>query len=153
MEPIKWRDKLSIDNGIIDDDHRHLIEIINKFHFRATEVTFSSVEQLIDILDELKYYAETHFRREEELQKIAGYPYQDAHRQTHAHLILQLENLTAETAQASGSYIGAMTDKIAVFLHDWLINHVVKGDVQMKPFIAKMRSHAATMGRLADTSR
>ena len=44
MEPIKWRDKLSIDNGVIDDDHRHLIEIINKFHFRATEVTFSSVE-------------------------------------------------------------------------------------------------------------
>ena len=28
---IHWRKKMSVDGGVIDQDHKHLIEIINQF--------------------------------------------------------------------------------------------------------------------------
>ncbi len=63
---------LSIDNGVIDGDHQHLIDIINDFIVAATEEVETA--HLEGILAMLASHTETHFSREEELQRAVGYP-------------------------------------------------------------------------------
>ena len=69
---IQWRDALCIDNGPIDADHKHLIGLINEL--LDLKAHSSRDEKFIEILNKLKAYTVVHFRREEELQKAAGFP-------------------------------------------------------------------------------
>lgn len=147
MEPIKWRDKLNIDNGVIDEDHHYLVDIINKFREKVGH--FESADDAVEILKELKFYTGKHFQREEELQKVARYPYLDAHHNEHIHLIKLLESLMEETGGTSGNYLNTeMGQKIGEFLRDWLIDHLIGSDLRMKPYVDKMTDHAAGMSKL-----
>jgi hemerythrin len=38
---------------------------------------------------------------------------------------------------------------MAAFLHHWLVDHIIKSDLRMKPYAARMAPHAATMKPLA----
>ena len=63
---ITWRDKMSINNGgVIDQDHKNLIEIINRFGEIAADGL--DKEEAAEILYALKFYTQTHFGREEQL--------------------------------------------------------------------------------------
>src|SRR6266545_3261240 len=73
MLPIRWRREMSVDNGIIDDDHRHLIDIINSFSYHRARGR-ADLPHAMDCLNALKFYANTHFAREERLQLMVGYP-------------------------------------------------------------------------------
>lgn len=48
---IEWDERLSIDKGVIDEDHQKLIEIINRF--LKKDGKYESAQELVDILDEL----------------------------------------------------------------------------------------------------
>jgi len=60
---IQWREKMTIDDGVIDQDHRHLIDIINRFENAAKDGL--TLSEGLEILFALKFYASTHFKREE----------------------------------------------------------------------------------------
>ena len=63
---IKWTDRLAIDNGIIDQGHRVIIDVTNQF--LAMKNTAGKVE-LAGVLSDLEHYARSHFWRESELQR------------------------------------------------------------------------------------
>jgi len=151
---ISWRDAMSVDNGPIDNDHRHLIGIINEFS--EAKPRSADLAKLHGILDELDHYAKTHFAREESLQRSVRYTYADAHRHEHENLVVQLDAMRAEfttltraapaspeqpTADASAAdvAVAAAHAKMAAFLGHWLIDHILKSDLRMKPFVAPLR--------------
>lgn len=147
MKPIEWNEKLSVDNGVIDNDHKFLLKIINKF--RDEVGRFETAEDAIKILDLLRSYAQQHFSREEQLQRDADFPYHDAHHNAHIQLIKKLDTLIEETRPTSGKYLNeSMGEKIGDFLHDWLINHVIENDLRMKPHVEKMLVMAGGMAGL-----
>ena len=65
MVGIEWSDRISVDGGVIDADHKHLIMISNLF---LTSGSDTSHEALCEIIDDLEHYATAHFRREEDIQ-------------------------------------------------------------------------------------
>lgn len=147
MKPIEWYDKLTIDNGLIDEDHHILLDIINEF--RAEVGHFKSSDDAMATLESLKLYSEQHFRREEELQRAAKFPYREAHHSEHLLLIQKLEIMMQETSAASGEYLNTvMGEKIGQFLKIWLMEHVLDSDLRMKPYVEKMRSLSGQMGNL-----
>lgn len=147
MKPIKWNDKLSVDHGLIDKDHHFLIKIIN--NFREQVGHFNSSDEAMEILKALKFYSKKHFGREEELQRVAKFPYREAHHNEHMHLIMKLEKLMEETQDASGDYLNTvMGEKIGEFLHDWLIDHVLYSDLRMKPHVEHMKELSKKLGEL-----
>lgn len=158
---IQWREEMSIDGGLIDGDHRHLISIMNEFC--AASPTEDSRDRLLSILDRLNIYTTIHFRREEQLQRAVHYPYIDAHHHEHGDLLRDLysihEGLTASVAAPPAEDAspddndpaatptpptvdpGAIVEahrKVAEFLHHWLIDHIIKSDLRMKPFAKRM---------------
>jgi len=146
---IVWRDQMSVDGGLIDQDHRVLIGIINEF--ATTEPTASAIPALERILAKLDRYTQIHFEREEKLQRAIVYPYHEAHRRSHGDLIRQLsevrEELKAKAAIAKPEDIAATHAKMGEFLHHWLIDHIIEADLRMKPYTAEIRSHAHKLSR------
>ena len=148
MTEIAWREKMSIDHAMIDEDHRHLIEIINRFTRMAQ--SFSSPADALEILFALKFYTKSHFDREETLQRLAGYPYFDAHCQEHAELIRELDDMIAQTQAADGASITEISRGTAELLHTWLVDHIIKSDLRLAPYVEAMKTHMSGIGALQD---
>lgn len=133
--PIEWRDEMNVDNGIIDDDHKFLIQTINAFEVAITkQKTNLIINQGLKLL---KHYTIVHFQREEELQLKSQYLYYDAHVKEHKELIKRLDEIIQQYKK-DNNY---SSKKLLEFLKDWLISHIINSDLRMKPFISKMRGN------------
>lgn len=149
---ITWRDEMSVDGGVIDDDHRQLILVINRF--TGAEGDGATPKQLASILLELRHYASVHFRREESLQQAANYPYLSAHRHEHHDLTVRLNQIIEAFQAAPTTGDGrALRAEIGDLLRTWLINHVISSDLRMRPFVGRMRTHAKSLSQLRSTAR
>jgi len=91
---IQWREKMTIDDGVIDQDHKHLIDIINRFEKTAQDGL--TLNEGLEILFALKFYASTHFKREEQLQRLIDFPFFEAHKREHEELIEKLTEIIDE---------------------------------------------------------
>ncbi len=147
---ISWDDRLAIDGGTIDDDHKKIIEIINRFLGKVG--SFESAAELIGILEELHSQANDHFRREEELQRLIKYPERDVHFTEHNRLSTKLDKLIEEVRPTSGSYVNIMGHKVADFIHEWLFSHILKSDMKMKPFVKNAGMPADNDDETAETA-
>lgn len=129
--PIQWREQFNVGNDLIDSDHQYLLEIINK---AESSLLANNHPQLTALLDELARYGKAHFQREEIIARAAGYPKSDQLHISHGELVAKLAEFRDGTDAAwTPESVAAFTG----FLRDWLINHVIKEDMLMKPWLIK----------------
>lgn len=126
-----WRSQFSVGNDLIDSDHQYLLEIINR-----AEVCLKATNAgaLTSVLDELATYGLSHFEREELVAKAVGYPKADQLHESHTALVA---HLTKFREGVGSSWTQAQRDGFIAFLRDWLIQHVIKEDMCMKPWLTK----------------
>jgi len=137
---IEWREELSIDKGPIDDDHKHLVMIINKYEAAANQQRVD-FDLILRLLRELRDYTEEHFAREEELQVRALYPFHDAHKHEHADLVRKFDEMVIrfkEVRQGAGG--PAFVRDLGKFLRQWLIDHIINSDRRMIPYVKRMHN-------------
>jgi len=129
--PIQWRDQFSVGNDLVDDDHKYLLEIINR-----AEASLQAHQHvaLSTVLDELAHYGQGHFEREEAVARAVGYPKADQLHASHEALVQSLAKFRAELGESWTPDAGA---QFASFLRDWLVQHVIKEDLPMKPWMTK----------------
>ncbi len=143
---IFWSNDMVIDGGLIDEDHRQLLEIINRFEATATRGTIlSSVE---DTLKSLHEYAEVHFRREEELQREIKFPHAASHRREHERLEKILEDVIHEATQLGREERRKTIVDTVDLLRDWLMEHILKSDMEMKPYFDRMKKDGTAISDL-----
>lgn len=126
-----WRHQFSVGNDLIDSDHKYLLEIINRAELCLQAV---DVAALTSVLDELANYGKSHFDREEIVARAVGYPKADLLHVSHTVLV---EHLKKFREAMGSSWPQAKVDEFVTFLRDWLIQHVIKEDMQMKPWLTK----------------
>jgi hemerythrin len=144
---IVWRDQMAIDGGVIDDDHKCLIAIVNDFE--AIVPGPGLERELETILDRLEAYGRLHFEREERLQAAASFPDAKAHARAHQDLLRRLIEMRAVGKAAQGRrQLAAYHDRLCAFLHHWLVDHIVTADLAMRPFVARIRAHTHDLGTL-----
>jgi hemerythrin len=144
MRRIQWRDGMSVDRGMIDEDHRHLIDIINRFAGYMARGGGDAAGAL-DILSALKFYAATHFEREERLQRLAEYPESERHHHEHQGLVATLHDIIARTRAIGAGDASAVADELSLLLRRWLMEHIIQLDLRMKPYADRMRRLAADL--------
>ena len=128
---LQWRDGLSVGNDVIDSDHKYLIEIINRVE---KSLGRNDRAGLTNSLDSLVHYSKTHFSAEEKIAHAVGYTHVPRLHDAHEKLIDKLDQIRAEIGDEWSS---ASVEHFTELLRDWLINHVIKEDFLMKPFIVK----------------
>ncbi len=122
---IEWSDELSIGVDCIDDDHKILLEQLNK----CQKLVAGEGGDLGVILDNLSDYTASHFKREESVMESCGYPGLANHRQVHRLLIKQLE-------EKRKLYQKDMLTEHALllFLNSWLVDHIKTMDRAYAPY-------------------
>ena len=122
---LEWTDELSIGIACIDDDHKILLDQVNK----CQKLIAGEDGNLGDILDNLSSYTASHFKREESVMELCGYPGLANHRQVHRLLIKQL----AEKRQLYQK--GMLNEQtLLVFLNSWLVDHIKTMDRAYAPY-------------------
>jgi hemerythrin len=144
--PIEWRDKMSVSDPGIDQDHKTLIQLINIY-----EATINSgcCREVKTVFDRLVDFAYSHFEREEQIQMRVGYPYKDDHASIHHELVVGITMFTTNLCPYKKTICPAdcrekvrtiSKESVNEFFHHWFVDHVIKEDLKMKPFIESARA-------------
>ncbi|HEY8037982.1 MAG TPA: hemerythrin domain-containing protein [Methylobacter sp.] len=141
--PIKWDSRFSVDNIIIDMEHKLLLSLLN-----ALEVVLRNPHEkdsLRFFIDQLYESARDHFHHEEKLQLKYMFPYYEENKKGHEALIVELDTIRneiynfIEKADTSQDEADRMSKEINHVLRDWLVEHILKSDIKMKGFMNDAR--------------
>lgn len=112
---IEWTEDLSMGIDVIDDDHKKVVELLNRCQQTATH----DKEELNLVLDELLAFAGNHFTVEETIMAACSYPGLANHRQVHQLLTQQVTEILRRTEQG----VTTLEDLVS-FLNSWLVDHI-----------------------------
>ena len=143
---ISWTDALSIDDGVIDQDHKWLIGLVNEF---KTEKALP-FDVLHEMVYQLERYTEIHFVREEDLQRRVGFPLHDDHVREHRSLSARVRSLHKRLHDSGDA--AQLQSEAFDLLEDWFLRHIQGHDVDMRPYAAQLRLHGATLPALEHSS-
>ena len=132
MLHIDWTDDYRIDGGTIDDEHRTLLGLANRV-FALTSAR-GQLAEVIDLVQALFRYIETHFEHEEELMAEVNYPDMVSHIVKHRTITRRLtESLRS---QQDIERIGQYMQHIML---DWVVRHILAEDMAFGRFLACQR--------------
>jgi hemerythrin-like metal-binding protein len=117
MAFFNWSDSLSVGVKASDDDHKKLIDMLNRLYEGMKNG--QGKEVVGKVLHDLIRYTKFHFAREEEFFAKTGYPALE-HKREHAELVKQAEELQSRHKSGECALSIATLD----FLKDWLIIHI-----------------------------
>ncbi len=125
---VEWSDALSVGIEEIDEQHKVLVELVNRMHQAIHARRGSDVVK--GILAELVDYTRIHFAVEESLMRILDYPGYEAHKIAHEALyrhVIQLQ----EKVETGRTAIGF---ELMHFLKNWLTKHIMEQDMNYSAF-------------------
>lgn len=129
MAYFEWADDLVIDHGPIDDDHRHLVELVNQLHTATSEG--KGIEVVDGILKNLIEYTKGHLRREEALMTALRFPQLAQHKVYHDRFTEHIDALKQK--YDAGSITVAA--QLSTVLRDWLSIHIRRSDKEIRYFM------------------
>lgn len=128
---------------MIDDGHKRLIDMMNQFEDAVGKnpVDHQTVrEVLLGLVD----YTREYFSHEEELQRSIHYPFYASHCRAHREVLRKLATIFAAYAQAQGAERNHIIRGITDFLKEWLVDHIIREDLRMKPYITNPNGRRIT---------
>ena len=127
-----FNDNLLTGNNLIDEQHREIIEKINKL-VNTCENGSCQMES-VKMLDFLADYTEKHFQEEEELQREVGYPGLVEHKKRHDEFrvaVKELHEMLEEEEGPSERFVKAVQENVI----DWLYRHIKGFDCSVAAYI------------------
>ena len=119
---MQWSEQLSVGIQEIDEQHKVLIDLLNKLHNAILH--HHGADACGQIMDELCEYTKIHFAVEESILRILDYPNYENHKEHHEQLLSQVRELRhkMETENHSISF------ELLHFLKKWLTIHIMEED-------------------------
>jgi hemerythrin len=133
MSFITWSDELSVDIEEIDQQHKNLIDIINKMDELVKMGSKAERSHIRKIFAELVDYTSYHFKAEEELFQAYHYPGWEEHKKQHNDLAMQLLKLQISFAKGETD----VSQEMMNFLNKWLVDHILVSDKEYAKFLKK----------------
>ncbi|ACL16435.1 hemerythrin-like metal-binding protein [Methanosphaerula palustris E1-9c] len=124
MPIMDWTDDLSVGVTEIDNQHKRLIELINKLH---DAMKAGQGKQMLETtLQELAAYTVYHFQAEEKYMVEYNYPRYHAHKIEHDAFVKKVTDFQKDFVD---NRLGLTLD-LMKFLKDWVNNHIKSTDKQ-----------------------
>jgi hemerythrin-like metal-binding protein len=130
---IDWNDGFSVGIKIIDEQHRDLVETVNKLYDSIYKNSAS--EEIDDAFKHLMDYAEHHFGTEERFFEEFGYEGKKDHVAEHDKFREELERLKAQIGKMSNEKLAV---EVLTVLEGWLEIHVKDMD---QKYVACFKEH------------
>jgi hemerythrin-like metal-binding protein len=120
MEKILWSERYSVNNDILDSQHKKLINLLNEIQSVMNEVNGREIIGVI--IDELAAYSKLHFSIEEMLMKKANYNGYTEHKEEHGKFI----NKISEIREVFRT--GTADNEMMNSLKKWCVEHLERAD-------------------------
>ncbi|MBF0627117.1 MAG: hemerythrin family protein [Magnetococcales bacterium] len=138
VQSIAWRRDFATGVGIIDDQHRVLINMLNDAAAKLTDQ--STAEEIGRIVRGLLNYADYHFKIEERLIEDHGYARErsadaGSHLREHREFVAQVMEVGQRLEQGKR----VTRDELVTFLIGWLTNHILHSDKILGAFLLDKR--------------
>ena len=122
--PVLWSDSLVSGIDVLDEDHKTLVDMINRCADDNEQARDNS--NTSSILHDLVEYVDYHFKREEMIMDMCGFSDTEKHKKMHN----VLNDNVSEYVQQFGN--GTLPrDALCKALKKWLVNHIVGHDLPM----------------------
>lgn len=134
MPKIVWEPRFSVGHEEIDEQHRQWIAIYNRAHDRMMSAdTRDLVSVGSDALKDMLDYGRYHLDFEERLMEEIAYPEISQHKAQHRHLLEKIDSLRLSIHKGEG----ALNSEIIKVVENWLLGHILKEDLKLKPYMVK----------------
>ncbi|HCT30675.1 MAG TPA: hemerythrin [Bacteroidales bacterium] len=131
MAFLNWTQSLSVKIDSIDDQHKKLFELINKFYEQVSHRT--NDENISLLIKGMKEYTQMHFNYEEKYMQQFNYPEYTAHKREHDLFIAKVADV--EEKFNKGKVV--LSFEITSFLKDWIKSHIQVSDKKYTDFFIK----------------
>jgi hemerythrin len=126
----EWFEKYRIGVPLIDADHLNLFMEVARFNEHLQ--SGMTAEELGKSLNFLDKYVGAHFSREEMLMREKAYPQYTQHKALH----LQLKKIVFAVRRVFQTDMDKVDkEKLNQFLHDWLVEHILKVDAKLVSYV------------------
>ncbi len=124
--PCKFSEEYMTGIGLIDKEHRTLFEIVERADNLVRSLYVGAAyDDVMQILEQLKSYAELHFADEESYMREVGYEGYEAQKRAHEAFMARMEEIDETEIEADPqTYLESLIE----FLLGWLINHILQSD-------------------------
>ncbi|MCU7907102.1 MAG: bacteriohemerythrin [Candidatus Thiodiazotropha sp. (ex Epidulcina cf. delphinae)] len=120
MGYLVWTKDLDTGIGVIDGQHKRIVEYINKLHDARLTRDNKSIG---DIIEDTIDYTMSHFSFEEALLEDAGYQFVRPHKKVHALFIRRVAEFQARYKAGED-----VSEELHGLLARWLFNHIRNDD-------------------------
>lgn len=126
--PIKWHSGFNVGIQVIDEQHQHMIDIINAI-FQELETSTSEID-LTDFFEDAVQYGEYHFQTEETFFSRFDYPEKDRHLAVHTAYKKNLSELLLKTGDSH-----TRAKELLDFLETWWVEHITGMDQTLRKLV------------------
>lgn len=128
-EYVKWKEELSVNNMVIDSQHKELFRLINIFYNSIGSQ--SPKDAMLQVIEDMENYTVVHFNIEEMMMEKSNYAGLDAHRLEHHKFIEKVSDL--KNRYSEGKLILSL--EVGSFIREWITNHIKVTDQKYKGLI------------------
>jgi len=125
---IEWNDNFSVGIEQFDNEHKQLIELVNKLHM--SRKSGKGNEKIPELLSELTKYALKHFSAEEKLMTLKRYPFYEEHKRAHDQFSLKIVEYKKLHQQNL-----LHTNQLMTILRNWVITHICNIDKKYETYL------------------
>lgn len=129
MKDFFWDSSYNVGVKKFDDQHKHLIEALKDIN-KAMEDKRDKLA-IAQVINNLKKYAQEHLIEEENFLLDIGYPDYESHKQQHE----IFKDKLAKFCDDFNSDRYLLHFEIAVFLKNWILNHIKVVDKKYADFL------------------
>lgn len=127
MTAIKWDDSYVVGVGVIDEQHKHFVGMLNTLY---ESLESKNTKKVPDIIQDLTDYAEHHFKTEEEYFDKLHYPDAEIHKVEHNELRAKVQSFANRHDKPKKLGIDLL-----FFLERWLLVHFRGADTKFAKFL------------------
>jgi hemerythrin-like metal-binding protein len=130
MAFLTWSEEYSVKVKMFDDEHIHLMELINQLHDGLHSGKAKDV--LTKVIDEMIAYTTNHFKHEESELRKYKYPHLREHIDQHE---LLRESVIEFRSRLTHGFSSALAIEMSKFLKVWLLKHIQVEDMQYGAYL------------------
>jgi hemerythrin len=132
---VEWDDRYSVAIPLIDDQHKHLIELANSLYDACLEGTEAARERFREVARETVNYVKFHFSAEEKILENVGFPGLAAHKKEHESFVLKVL-MDVKNFEEGKKFVPNIFVR---YLRDWILTHIAVEDKKYADYILELK--------------
>lgn len=128
---LTWAEYLSVGNAMIDSEHKNLITMINNIEHAIGR---RDSAEMLKAIGSFATCMHIHLSNEEQIAEAVNFPLAQ-NKLEYQQLMYEIGSMLENLDPKNGTWPDNLVKKYSCLLNEWMMDHIVKKDMQMKPVL------------------